>query len=119
MKNKLILVGIFVLVLVAFSSFTLAEEHDEIEIFGLELEKLLNLGSGLLAGALSLMTFISYNRSKNKRLLYVSVAFILFAVKSLLSGSEIFFGEWPFIDPLSSIFDFAILLSFFLGILKK
>jgi Co/Zn/Cd efflux system component len=119
MKNKLIIVGIIALMLVALSSFALAEDGNEVKVFGLELEKLLNIGSGLLAAALSALTFISYHRSKNKRLLYVGVAFMLFAVKSFLIGAEIFFGEWLWVDPVASISDFAILLSFFLGIIKK
>lgn len=118
MKNRLILFGILALVLFALPSFALADD-DEIEIFGLELEKLFNLGSGLLAAALSALTLLSYNRSKNKRLLYVGIAFMLFSIKSFLIGVEIFFGEWSWVDPFASIFDFAILFSFFLGIIKK
>lgn len=118
MKNKLIMVGILVLISVALSSLTIAEDEEEITVFDMELEKLLNLGSGLLAAALSALTFISYHRSGNKRLLYVGVAFTLFAIKSFSIGAEIFFGEWPWVDPVASIADFAILLSFFLGILK-
>jgi hypothetical protein len=118
--KKYISMGMIILLLViSFSLPVLAEDGEEAEAFGFELEKLLNLGSGLLAAALSILTFVSYKRTRNKRLLYVGLAFMLFSLKSLLVGVEIFFGEWPGVDHISSIADFFILLSFFLGIIKK
>ncbi len=119
MKKYISLGTIFLLLLVSFSLPVLAEDGEEDTAFGFELEKLLNLGSGLLATALSILTFVSYKRTRNKRLLFVGTAFALFAAKSLLVGVEIFFGEWPGVDHIASITDFFILLSFFLGIIKK
>ncbi len=119
MKKHIAIGTIFLLLLVSFSLPVLAEDGDEITTFGFELEKLLNLGSGLLAAALSILTFISYKKTRNNRLLYVGIAFMLFAIKSLLVGVEIFFGEWSGVDHIASIADFFILLSFFLGIIKN
>ena len=65
------------------------------------------------------LTIMAYRRTGNKRLLFVSLAFLLFALKGFMLGSEIFLGEWPFVDPVTSFLDFAILLSFFAGILGK
>jgi hypothetical protein len=110
---------VIILVLLSVTPLVLAEDSDEKKVFNLELEKLLNLGSGLLAAILSALTFISYNRSNNKRLLFVAIAFMLFAAKSFLIGVEIFFGEWSWVDHVASISDFAILLIFFMGIIKK
>ena len=95
-----------------------AEDHDEgfIEAVG---EELLNLGSGILATVLFALTFIAYRRTKRSRLLYVSIAFLLFAIKGYLSSAELLFGEWVWVDSTTGILDFAILLSFFRGILKK
>ena len=119
MKNRIMNLAIIVLIL-SILPFALADDGDEeIEIFNLELEKFLNLGSSLLAIILSALTFLSYKRSGNTRLIYVGMAFMLFALKSFFVGAEIFFGEWAWVDPVSSILDFAILLSFFLGIIKK
>ena len=95
------------------------DQNQDITVLGFELEKLLNLGSGLLAIALFVLTLSAYKRSKNKRLLYVSIAFLLFAIKGILMSMEILFGDWTWVDPVASVLDFAILLSFFFGILKK
>ena len=108
-----------VLILLFSNSFAFLSFGDEITVFGLELEKLLNLLSGLLSLALMALTLMAYRRTGNRRLLFVSLAFLLFAVKGFLNGSEVFLGEWIFIDPVSSVLDFAILLSFFAGILGK
>lgn len=120
MKNKkLFFFVISAMVLLQFP-IALAQEGDDLEVFGLELEKLLNLGSGLLATVLFILTLIAYKRTNRKRLLYVSAAFFLFAVKGFLMSTELFFGDWSsWIDPVASFLDFAILLSFFFGILKK
>lgn len=115
MKLKLPALLIFLFSL----SFAFFDVQDDITVFGLELEKLLNLLSGLLSSALFVLTVIAYRRSGNRRLLFVSLAFLLFAVKGFLTGSELFFDEWPLVDPVASALDFAILLSFFAGILGK
>ncbi len=119
MKNKILFSLIVVVMLVQFSSYVFAEDGDDLEIFGLEVEKLLNLGSGLLAIGLFAITFMAYRRTKRKRLMYVSLAFLLFALKGFLQSHELFIEELPWIDPTASFLNFAILLSFFLGVMKK
>ena len=84
-----------------------------------ELDKVLNLGSALLATILFALTLLAYNRNKNQRLLYVSIAFLLFAAKGFIFSMEILLGDIGWIDPVGNLLDFAILLSFFFGILKK
>ena len=101
------------------SPVALAEEQDDWQLFGFEGEKLFNLGSSILAAALLFLTAIAYHRTKQKRLLWVSLAFFLFAVKSALPATELFFSEWPLIDPVAAALDFAILAAFFVGLLKK
>ena len=95
------------------------ELHDDPELFGFELEKLLNLGSGILALVLFILTLLAYQRDQRKRLLYVCIAFFLFAVKGFLTAHELFFAEWSWVDPLASALNFVILLCFFVGLLKK
>lgn len=119
MKHKLLLFVILVIILVQLSSFALAEEGDDLEFFGLEAEKLLNLGSGLLATGLFILTLIAYKRTNRKRLLYVSLAFLLFAAKGFLTSEELFFKEWSWVDPTASFLNFVIMLSFFYGVIKK
>ena len=105
MKNKIVFYIILVSLLTNLASFVFAEEMgdlDDIEVLGFELEKLLNLGSGLLATGLFIATSLAYKRTGNKMLIYVSAAFLLFAVKGFLTSHELFFGEWPWVDPIAS-----------------
>ena len=118
MKQLTKIIGLLLMVLL-LATTVLAEDHEDeglIEAYG---EEVLNLGSGILATVLFALTFIAYRRTNRSRLLYVSLAFLLFAIKGYLSGAELFFGEWLWVDSTTGILDFAILLSFFRGILKK
>ena len=120
MKKMLftIIIALFVVLSIQLPLFVAAEDDDDdIMIGDFELEKLLNLGSGFLASGLFILTLCAYNRNQNKRLLYVSTAFFLFAIKSFLVSMEIFFSDWSWVDPTASILDFVILLSFFFGII--
>ena len=118
-KRLAVVCGVLVLFLVHIAFAAALEEADDFEVYGLELEKLLNLGSGLLATGLFIVTMLAYTRTKRQRLLYVGGAFFLFAVKSFLMSSELFFGEWLWVDPTASALNFAVLLSFFIGLTKK
>jgi len=123
MKSKTLIGMMLALILVQAAPALAAPDDvpsfDDIQVFGLELEKLLNLGSGALALVLCALTALAFKRTHNRRLVYVSGAFLLFGVKALLMGTEVFFGEWPYVDQIASVLDFAILLAFFLGIMKK
>ncbi|MCM2325679.1 MAG: hypothetical protein NDI94_04395 [Candidatus Woesearchaeota archaeon] len=107
-------------IMILLSTFAFAEDTGaDPSIYGLEIEKLLNLGSGLLAFALFITTMAAYKKKKNKRLLYVSVAFFLFSVKGFLTSLELFSLDITIIDPIASVLNFAILLCFFFGVIKK
>ena len=93
---------------------------EDILIFGhFELEEVLNFGSAILALFLFTLTALAYKRNKNKRLVYVSVAFLLYTIHGFISSSQLFFGEYSWIDPIASLLNFAILICFFLGIIRK
>lgn len=114
---KKLMIGIILMMLLPT---VLAEDmDDDPEIFGLELEKLLNLGTGLLATLLAVVTFIAYRRTANKRLMFVSSAFVIFAVKGFLTSLELFMEEITWIDPMASALNFVIILLFFFGVMKK
>ena len=122
MKNKIIIIGIVLaLALVQLSTATFAQvsPDGDLQVAGLEVEKLLNFGSGMLAAVLFALTILAYKKSKKDKLLYVSFAFLLFAIKGFLTSTELFFGEYEWVDPVASFLNFGILLSFFLGVLKK
>ena len=110
-----------VVLLLLCSGFVLAQELEgnDIKVHDFELEKLLSFGSGILALILFFLTRAAYKRTHSKRLSYVSIAFLLFALKGFFIAHELFFTEWPLIDIFSNVLDFAILLTFFFGIIKK
>ncbi len=121
--NKIHISLIYILLLFLIFPFvfaeTVSEEDGDLEIFDLEVEKLLNLGSGILATALCFLTINAYNKTKRSRLLWVSIAFGLFAIKGYITAIELFGIEWSWIDPTASLLNFGILLAFFAGLLKK
>lgn len=94
-------------------------EVDEVTVFGLELEKLVNLFNALLALSLSILTFSAFRRENRSRLAYIALAFLIFSVKNFLISSELFIQEVPAFDPISTMMEFAALLTIFYGILKK
>ena len=118
MKHPTFIWTSIALFLLQIPSLVLAEDGD-IMLGNLELDKVLNLCSGLLATVLFLLIVLAYTRNKNKRLLYVGAAFLLFAIKSLLLSIEIGLGDWPWVDIVASTLDFVILLTFFCGIIRK
>jgi len=123
MDNKKLIFAFVILALIQLPIFALAiEKVDEFEdptIFGLEVEKLLAFAGANLAIVLSLITFLAYYRTKKARLMFVAFAFLLFSAKLFLISSELLFDEAAWIDIASAILDFAILLSFFYGIIRK
>lgn len=124
MKNKVYAILAVLFVLAIMSSLVLAaedgEDENDTQAFGIGIDELITLGSSILAITLFAITTIAYKRDGRKKLLYVAIAFLLFAIKGFLIASDIFFPDkvgW--VDPTASFLDFAILLSFFFGILKK
>jgi Co/Zn/Cd efflux system component len=121
--KKMLFLMIILAVLLSSSILALTEQTangEDVQLRnGLDLEQLLNFGSGILALVLFALTVTAYKRSKNNRLIFVSVAFLLFAVNGILISSQLLFGDWAWIDPIVSIINFAILVCFFFGILKK
>ena len=119
MKNKIALCLILAFILASLTGFAFAQESGDLKLSGYELEKLLNLGSALLSMGLFAATFLAYRRTGNKRLIYVSIAFLLFAVRGFLTSRELFFQDWTWADPTASFLNFVIILSFFIGVMKK
>lgn len=90
-----------------------------IEEFGLE--EILQIGSGLFALGLFIISLIAYHRSKQNRILIVSASFFLYFTKIALQHIDIFLPnlETSIIDLLIASSDFVILLLFFLAVVKK
>ena len=124
MENKVrnsvfVILTIVLFVSTFFIHASAVDEKGEITIFNLELEKILSLINAWISLFLFVLAFSAYKRDGRNRLLFVSVAFLLFSIKSFLISSELFISEIPFLDPVAMILEFLVLLSFFYGVLKK
>jgi hypothetical protein len=119
MKNMITNILYLILISSFLCSLASAEKLNFDPDSGIELDKVITLGSSFLATVLFVISFIAYRRDGRRRLLYVTLAFFLFSIKGFLITSELFIPEREWVDPVASFFDFAILLSFFFGILKK
>src|SRR3990167_3433482 len=97
----LLLVAIFVFVQAASIASAQADENSDIRFFGLELEKLLTFVNALIATFLFVVAFIAYKRDQRRRLFYVSLAFLLFAIKSFLISSELILPDVGWVDPVA------------------
>ncbi len=122
-KNKNFISNIFlsIFILSIFSPLIIAQEDSkkDVNALGFELEKLLSLINGIVALILFIITINAYKIDGRKRLLYVSIAFLIFSIKGFLVSSELLIPEIEWIDPISIILDLIVLLCFFFGIIKK
>ena len=122
MNKKII--GLFILMIITMSFFSFGvfaqeEEKNEAEFLGFELESILFMIGAWLSLFLFLITFAAYKRDGRKRLFFISLGFLLFALKNFMVSSELFIGEIEWFDPTAVVLEFAALLSFFFGVLKK
>ncbi len=95
------------------------DEGKDFEFFGVELEKLVMFITGIVALALFVITFAAYNRDKRPKLFYISMAFFLFALKSLMLSSELFIEQIEWFEPAAIALELLALISFFYGVSKK
>ena len=121
--NLFLTTSIFIIVLFNLLPGVIAQNELESEsdypLFGLELEKILSLINGVIALVLCVIAINAYRTDGRSRFLYVSMAFLIFSIKSFLVSSEIFFQSPDWIDPLSIVLEFLVLLAFFYGVIKK
>lgn len=119
----MLLAGIIISLVLA-GSFTLLDKNnltgeDAIIGFGITLDILITIATSILAVILFVISAIAYKKDKRKRLLFVTGAFFLFAVKGFLIVADEFFPQtgWP--EPVAHFLDFGILILFFSGLAKK
>jgi len=70
----------------------------------------------LLAGALAYLGFRSYGKTRNPRLVFVAVAFLVFAIKSVFVGANVqtHTVQHDAIEFVSALFDLVIIVLLFL-----
>ncbi len=110
---------LYIVLIFVMSSCALAAEQRDITVApGIELNNYIAAATGLLALILFIITLTAYQRTRNKKLIYVAIAFGLFAIKGFMIAADVLIKS-NLVDPVAYFLDFAILLSFFLGIIKK
>ena len=83
-------------------------------------EMMLYIAGLILAVVLVALSIFSYRRSGLKKLVYAIIAFSLFGVFLLYEGLEHFYSlENPFTEVVIPLSGLAIILLFFLAVIKK
>ena len=86
-----------------------------------DIAELFDFGSGLFAALLCGLSLIAYKKIKLKRILFVSIAFGLFAIRTIVSHFDIFMPEIEssLIEMTLAIMTFVALSLFFVAIVRK
>ena len=83
-------------------------------------EMLLYIAGSILSLILVALSIISYRKSGLKKLVYAVIAFSLFCVFLIYEGLEHFYSlESPFTEIVIPLSGLAIILFFFLAVIKK
>ena len=73
----------------------------------------------LLALGLFTISYLAYGKNKSKRLLFVSIAFALFAIKWFIKLVDIFISPGSFLaDSSENVFELLILASLFIALFR-
>ena len=115
---RVYIISIFI-ALILSSSLQAQEDAGDYMVKGLELEKILSLVNGFLAVILFIISFFAYRRDGRSRFSLVSIAFLLFSLKSFLISSELFIPEMMWIEPISIMLEFFVLIFFFWGVIRR
>lgn len=87
---------------------------------GVEFDNYITFVSGILALVLFGLVLFTFIRTRNQRLIFVSIAFAVFSIKSFMLTLDLFISLKPWwVDIVAAILDFIILSSFFFGMLKR
>jgi cbb3-type cytochrome oxidase subunit 3 len=87
-----------------------------------DLAEIFSIGTGVFALILLAISLIAYSRARVNRFLFVSAAFALFAVKTLIQQIDLIFPNLDVGFTVSTILvflDLLVLLLFFLAVVKK
>ena len=83
-------------------------------------EMLLYIAGSILSVVLVALSIFSYQKSGLKKLLYAAIAFSLFCAFLIYEGLEYFYSlDNPFTDIVIPLSGLAIILFFFLAVIKK
>ncbi|NIO38533.1 hypothetical protein GTO27_12675 [Candidatus Bathyarchaeota archaeon] len=100
----------------------LVAQEEDITLFGIDIEALISIATTILASFLFSISFIAYRKDRRERLLFVTAAFFLFAVKGFLVALDeiVLLEEFPLeLEAIAQLLDFGVLALFFLGLMRK
>lgn len=84
------------------------------------IEVLLYIAGSILSVILVALSIFSYQKSGLKKLLYAAIAFSIFCVLLIYEGLEHFYSlDNPFTDIVIPLSGLAIILFFFLAVIRK
>ena len=86
-----------------------------------DIAEIFDFGSGIFAAILCVLSLIAYQRVKLKKILFVAIAFGLFALHTILSRLDLFMPdiESSLLEMILAITSFIALSLFFLAIVRK
>ena len=117
LKPSLIVLFLLIFLVPAFADL---ETNDSTSMQGLDATDLIAIGVSLLALFLGIISLVGYKRDGRTKLLLITAAFFIFALKGILIiTSDLLSLEKPTLDIIANSLDFIVLLCIFLGIIKK
>lgn len=86
-----------------------------------DIAEIFDFGSGVFAALLFVLSLIAYRKVKLKKILFVSIAFGLFAVHTIISRLDLFMPdiESSLLEMMLAITSFIALSLFFIAIVRK
>ena len=119
-KNLLFLIAVIVTLSLSGMPAHALDETADSSSAGFDATDLITVGASILALILGIMSFIAYRRDGRAKLLFVALAFSIFAFKGvLILGSDILSLQKPTLDIIANLLDFIVLLFFFTGMIKR
>jgi hypothetical protein len=110
------------ILLIVFSGFFLQSALFEEEEWYDGIESIILAATGVFSLLLLALSILAYKRTGLKKIIFAAIAFSLFAIQLILEALEESLGileEPPIGDILSSSLTLAILVLFFLAIVRK
>ena len=101
--------------------FIFASSIKEVNVHEIELSDYIDFGSGIFAVFLLALSLIAYRNVRSKRLLFVSAAFGLFAIRALITRADLLILEVQStaIELALALSGFGILALFFVAIVRR
>jgi hypothetical protein len=118
----LVITGLEVLTFFALSGLFLQSDITEEGEWYDNIEGAIQAAIGIFSLLLLGLSILAYRRTGLKKIIFAAIAFSLFAIQLILESLEEIFGileEPPIGDILSSVMTLAILVLFFLAIVRR